>query len=164
MARIILWLAATLASVVLIFGYPSSTAGPASSVQAGRAIPGLEASAVSPATSRSESTSSTRGESAGSQGRRRAATGTYTGDDVSTRYGPVQVQVTTAAGTVTEVKVLQVPWSNGEDKAINGRAVPDLNAQVVDGNAKDVHAVSGASYTSSAYIDSLQSALDRANS
>ncbi|MGB3829895.1 MAG: FMN-binding protein [Ornithinimicrobium sp.] len=143
MGRILIWLASTIASVVLLFGYPSSTVGPAPSVQAGPAVAGMKAWAANPGTD--------------------ATTAAYTGDVVSTRYGPVQVQVTATAGKVTDVKVLQVPWSNGEDKAINGRAVPELNAQVVDGNARDVQMVSGASYTSSAYIDSLQSALDQAN-
>lgn len=145
MQRIILWLASTIASLVLLFGYSTSTAGPAPTVQAAPAIPGLQASAAPTTTTE------------------RARTETYTGKAIDTRYGPVQVEITTTKGSVTDVKVLQVPWSNGEDKQINGRAVPELNAQVVDGNADDVHTVSGASYTSAAYIDSLQSALDQAN-
>ncbi|MGB3762638.1 MAG: FMN-binding protein [Ornithinimicrobium sp.] len=144
MARIIIWLASTVASLVLLFGYPSSTTGATSSAQVGPAIPGMEASAAKNTPTKAAATS-------------------YTGDSVSTPYGPVQVQITATDTTVTDVTVLQVPSSNGQDRAINGRAVPELNAQVVDGNAKDVHAVSGASYTSSAYLDSLQSALDQAH-
>ncbi len=169
MARIIIWLASTIASLVLLFGYPSSTTGATSSVQVGPAIPGMQASAASPSTptgARGTSTPAATGTSSQAATKAtptKAAATTYTGDTVSTPYGPVQVQITATGTTVTDVAVLQVPSSNGQDQAINGRAVPELNAQVVDGNAKDVHAVSGASYTSSAYLDSLQSALDQAN-
>ncbi|MGC1208846.1 MAG: FMN-binding protein [Ornithinimicrobium sp.] len=148
MTRIILWLASTIASLVLLFGYPSSTTGPASSVQVAAATPGMEASAQGTGTGVTATTNTAA---------------TYTGRSVSTRYGPVQVQITADASSVTDVQVLQIPSANGRDKAINDRAVPALNAQVVDGNASDVQMVSGASYTSSAYINSLQSALDQAN-
>lgn len=156
MQRIILWLASTIASLVLLFGYSTSTAGTASMVQAAPAIPGPQASATptTPATPTPEPLTPAK---------KAVPSKTYTGKAVDTRYGPVQVEITTEGESVTDVKALQMPWSNGEDKAINGRAVPELNAQVVDGNPHTVHTVSGASYTSPAYIDSLQSALDQAN-
>ncbi|MBU9944508.1 MAG: FMN-binding protein, partial [Dermatophilaceae bacterium] len=45
----------------------------------------------------------------------------------------------------------------------NGRAVPVLNAEVVDAQSAGIDMVSGATYTSEAYIRSLQSAIDQAN-
>ena len=56
-----------------------------------------------------------------------------------------------------------MPWSNGKDQQINGRAVPVLNAEVVDAQSAGIDMVSGATYTSEAYIRSLQSAIDQAN-
>lgn len=167
MKRIIVWIASTIASLVLLFGYPTSTLGPAASAQAGPAIPGMDATATPPPTSAGNGSTETSplpttGKSTASPKGPEPAR-SYTGGAVATVYGPVQVQITASAGSVTNVQVLQVPWSNATDKQINGWAVPQLNSQVVDGDATDVHTVSGASYTSAAYIDSLQSALDQAN-
>jgi uncharacterized protein with FMN-binding domain len=41
--------------------------------------------------------------------------------------------------------------------------VPVLNAEVVDAQSAGIDMVSGATYTSEAYIRSLQSAIDQAN-
>ncbi|MEV8420131.1 FMN-binding protein [Streptomyces niveus] len=88
--------------------------------------------------------------------------GTYTGDPVSTQYGTVQVAATVKAGKLTAVKVLQVPSGNGRDQQIAAYAVPRLTKEALAGHSAHIDAVSGASYTSQGYIQSLQSALDRA--
>ncbi|MFF2642467.1 FMN-binding protein [Streptomyces niveus] len=95
-------------------------------------------------------------------GESRPGTGTYTGDPVSTQYGTVQVAATVQAGKLTAVKVLQVPSGNGRDQQIAAYAVPRLTKEALAGHSAHIDAVSGASYTSQGYIQSLQSALDRA--
>ncbi|MBM7439684.1 FMN-binding protein [Streptomyces sp. HB132] len=92
-----------------------------------------------------------------------AGTGTYTGDPVDTRYGTVQVAVTVAKGKITSVKVLQAPDQNGRDQQISSRALPRLTQEAVDAQSAHIDAVSGASYTSQGYAESLQSALDQAH-
>jgi len=82
---------------------------------------------------------------------------------VSTRYGNVQVQITVAGGKITHSVVLQVPWNNPKDQQINSRAVPVLNAEAVDAQSAQIDMVSGATYTSEAYLQSLQSAIDKAH-
>ncbi|MFD3923024.1 FMN-binding protein [Streptomyces sp. NPDC058595] len=89
-------------------------------------------------------------------------TGTYTGDAVSTQYGTVQVAATVKAGKLTAVKVIQVPSGNGRDQQIAAYAVPRLTKEALATHSAHIDAVSGASYTSQGYIQSLQSALDRA--
>ncbi|MFD9869949.1 FMN-binding protein [Streptomyces niveus] len=89
-------------------------------------------------------------------------TGTYTGDPVSTQYGTVQVAATVEAGKLTAVKVIQVPSGNGRDQQIAAYAVPRLTKEALASHSAHIDAVSGASYTSQGYIQSLQSALDRA--
>lgn len=91
-----------------------------------------------------------------------AGSGTYTGDPVQTQYGTVQVAATLTAGKLTGVKVLQVPSGNGRDQEIAAYAVPRLTKEALAGHSAHIDAVSGASYTSQGYIQSLQSALDRA--
>lgn len=89
--------------------------------------------------------------------------GTFTGDVINTRYGPVQVEVTLANGRLTAVRVLQAPSDNGRDQQIASYSVPRLNAEALAAQSARIDAVSGASYTSQGYIGSLQSALDRAH-
>jgi uncharacterized protein with FMN-binding domain len=87
--------------------------------------------------------------------------GTFTGDTIDTRYGPVQVVVTLANGKLTDVQVLQTPSDNGRDRQIAARAVPRLTQEALAAQSATIHTVSGATYTSHGYIDSLQSALDQ---
>lgn len=87
-------------------------------------------------------------------------TGTVAGDAVSMRYGIVQVQVALNAGVITDVTVLQAP-STGKDMMYTNRAVPVLHDEAVAAQSANISIVSGASFTSQAYIQSLQSALDQ---
>ncbi|MFG2177427.1 FMN-binding protein [Streptomyces abikoensis] len=89
-------------------------------------------------------------------------TGTFTGDVIDTRYGPVQVEATLAKGRLTAVRVLQAPSDRGRDRAIAAYALPRLTQEALGAQSAGIDAVSGASYTSEGYIRSLQSALDRA--
>lgn len=88
------------------------------------------------------------------------------GASVRNRYGDVQVQATFAAdGTLTNVDVLQVPSRDGQSVQINNSAVPRLNSEALGAQSANVHTISGATYTSIGYEQSLQSAIDvaRAN-
>ncbi|MFI2716439.1 FMN-binding protein [Streptomyces collinus] len=100
------------------------------------------------------------GQAAGSGGGQ-AATQTLTGSVAQTQYGPVQVRVTVAGGKVTKAEAVQAP-KGGRSDQITSSSVPRLNqAAVAAGNAQ-IDAVSGATYTSAGYKQSLQSALDQA--
>lgn len=90
------------------------------------------------------------------------SSGTYKGDVIDTRWGPVQVEITMAKGKLTAVKVLQEPSSNPRDEEINRFAVPQLTQEALAAGNARIDSVSGATYTSDGYIRSLQSALDAA--
>jgi uncharacterized protein with FMN-binding domain len=87
---------------------------------------------------------------------------TVTGSAASTRYGPVQVQVTVTNGQITSVDAVEYPTQSGRDRQINARAVPELNQEAVTAQSAKIDMVSGATYTSTGYITSLQSALNKA--
>ena len=74
----------------------------------------------------------------------------------------MQVEITVANGTVTDVSVVDYPSSNGKDQQVNVRVLPVLVKETLDAQSADVDMVSGASYTSDGYTESLQSALDQA--
>ncbi|TDQ01891.1 MULTISPECIES: FMN-binding protein [unclassified Leifsonia] len=116
----------------------------------------------SDATSGSSSTPSTPAPSASSSsGSSSAATTTVTGSAVQTRYGTVQVEVTFSGTTITAVKTLQSPDRDGRDIEINDQALPILQQEVLASQSANIDTVSGATYTSEGYIQSVQSAIDQ---
>ena len=153
MRRIILWGSSTAAALVLLFGYHTSTSGVTATEQ--------QPIGASLATTTTTSSSGT-GPDTGTTGSTTGSSGTYTGDVVQTRWGPVQVQVTTAGGQVTSVEVLRYPSENGKDVEINSYALPILVDETLAAQSADIDMVSGATVTSVGYVDSLQSALDQA--
>ncbi|MDT7843988.1 FMN-binding protein [Streptomyces justiciae] len=91
-----------------------------------------------------------------------AGAGTFTGDSVQTRWGPVQVRITVKDGKLTDVTAVVYPSDNPRDQEINGYALPRLRTEALQAQSADIDTVSGATYTSDGYRQSLQSALDSA--
>jgi uncharacterized protein with FMN-binding domain len=73
----------------------------------------------------------------------------------------VQVQLDVQGSTITNVTVLQYPSGNGTDVEINSYALPQLIQETLDAQSANIDMVSGATYTSGGYLQSLQSALDQ---
>ena len=88
--------------------------------------------------------------------------GTYTGASVDTRFGSVQVAVTISGGTITDVAALHLTDSDGRSVQISNRAAPVLHDEVLASQSAKVSTVGGATYTTQAYLSSVQSALDQA--
>ena len=72
------------------------------------------------------------------------------------------MQVTLAGTKITKVTVLQRTDDGSESDQIDATAIPTLTSETLAAQSAHIDAVSGASYTSSGYIQSLQSALDKA--
>ncbi len=90
------------------------------------------------------------------------ASRTLTGAVENTQYGPMQVQVTLTGTKITKITVLQHTNDGAESAQIDSTALPKLTAEALAAQSARIDAVSGASYTSSGYTQSLQSALDKA--
>ena len=90
------------------------------------------------------------------------AKGTITGELVQTRFGDVQVQITLKNGKITEVMALQLP-THGRSGSISQAVAPMLHDEALQAQSAKIDVVSGATYTSDAYAQSLQSALDQAH-
>jgi uncharacterized protein with FMN-binding domain len=89
------------------------------------------------------------------------ASRTINGDTVQTRFGNVQVAVSFSGHTITKVDVLQVPQESGRDMEITSYSVPVLTQEVLSSQSAKIDSVSGATYTSEGYIQSVQSAIDK---
>jgi uncharacterized protein with FMN-binding domain len=59
------------------------------------------------------------------------------------------------------VKTLQSPDGSNRDIAINSQALPILQQEVLASQSANIDTVSGATYTSEGYIQSVQSAIDQ---
>lgn len=88
--------------------------------------------------------------------------GTYTGSSINTRFGTVQVKVTVSSGTIADVTAVHLTDEGGRSVQISNYAAPILREDVLQSQSAKVSNVSGATYTSDAYLTSLQSALDQA--
>lgn len=121
-----------------------------------------DSAVTSPATATSAAAGSASGTGATTASATGAADGTYTGTSVSTRFGDVQVQVTIAGGTITDVVATHLTDHDGRSVQISNRAAPVLREEVLAAQSANVSTVGGATYTSDAYLTSLQSALDQA--
>ncbi|WP_405857577.1 FMN-binding protein [Streptomyces sp. NBC_01515] len=98
----------------------------------------------------------------GSGGSTATGTKTVTGDTVQTQWGPVQVKITVKSGKITDVTAVQSPSGNPRDQEINSYALPELRSETLAAQSAKIDTVSGATYTSDGYRQSLQSALDSA--
>lgn len=160
MRRITLWLVSTVAAVVLLFSYRTSTSGTAAASGAAAHAQGagiVSGGGAAGGATPSPGTSGTSGKS-GSTG-----TTVVNGSVADTRWGPVQVQVSIASGKITEISVLQQPDGNPRDQEINSYALPILHDEVLQAQNANIQTVSGATVTSDGYTQSLQAALDAAS-
>lgn len=83
------------------------------------------------------------------------------GKVASTSYGPVQIQLIKRNGKIVKVAVLMQPTNTLNDVQIGKFAFPKLISETLAAQNGKIDAVSGATYTSAGYIQSLQSALDK---
>ncbi len=163
MRRIAVAVMSTISGLVLLFSYHTSlnhndTALPASPT-ADDSVADSAADAPATPTPSASATDSAGSSSSGSQ---KSSAGTFTGEVAQTRWGPVQVEITVKNGKITTAQAVQYPNGNGRDQEINAYAVPALNQATVSAQSAQIDALSGATVTSDGYIQSLQSAIDKA--
>jgi uncharacterized protein with FMN-binding domain len=88
--------------------------------------------------------------------------GTFTGATSNTVYGPVQVQIDVKGSKIVAVRAIQLPTGTAIDAQIDAQAIPILTSETLAAQSADIQGVSGASYTSQGWYDSLVSALSKA--
>lgn len=165
MRRIAIWIAATVTIVVLLFGYHTSTNRSAAIGAATTPISGQQPSSGSETSTGPASPTQSSGSPRSSKSTKSTASTSkrsFTGDVAQTERGPVQVEVVVSNKKITDVKILQVPTEDPMDVRINQFAVPILIQETITAQSAKIDMVSGATVTSDGYVQSLQSALDRA--
>ncbi|WP_189187941.1 FMN-binding protein [Streptomyces albiflavescens] len=145
MRRVVLATAATVSGIVLLLSLKPAS-DPAAASAAGGAAPQQTAAGQE----------SPQGGSASQTGSQ-----SVTGNVAQTQYGPVQVRLTLTGDKITKAEAVQAPKGGTSDQK-TALAIPKLNQEAVAAGSADIDAVSGATYTSGGYKQSLQSALDKA--
>jgi len=131
------------------------------------AVPTATASTAAAASSAAQSagtssgTTGGTGTGTGAAGTGAGVSGTATGDSVATRYGNAQVRVTVKDGKIVQIDALQLQANDPRSVQISSTAAPILQQEALAAQTAGVDAVSGATYTSASYTQSLQSALDK---
>ena len=92
-----------------------------------------------------------------------ALSGTFTGADVPNRFGDVQVRVVISNGRITDVQAVQLPTDRAESAYISQQVGPWLRTETLQAQSANIDIISGATYTSESYAQSLQSALQQAH-
>jgi len=88
--------------------------------------------------------------------------GSYTGNAADAFYGNIQVQVTISGGKITDVQFLQYPSDRSTSVMINSQAMPYLKQEAIQAQSANVDIISGATDSSQAFQESMQSALAQA--
>lgn len=88
--------------------------------------------------------------------------GQYTGVVSDAYYGNVQLGVTILDGQISNILFLEYPRERQNSVRLNQDALPKLRTETIVAQNANVDAVTGASLTSAAYIESLSSALTQA--
>lgn len=89
--------------------------------------------------------------------------GTFTGSDIPNRFGDVQVKVVISNGHIADVQSLQLPSDRARSAYISQVAGPMLRTEVITAQSARIDIVSGATYTSDSYAQSVESALQQAH-
>ena|SRR5258708_24277586 len=162
MMKVVMALVSTAVGLVLLLSFKAQSAGAPRSALAD-ASPGVP----SPSSTVTSPSSPSRPHAKNAKKRPKASarpasrSGTFTGNPISTPYGTMQVAAVISNGTLTDIKLLQ-ETDGGHSHQIDDAAIPVLKSAALAKHSAKIDIVSGATYTSQGYAQSLQSALDKA--
>lgn len=168
MKRIVLAIAGTVAGLAALLSFKThstlSAGGPLSKAALPNTTPSTSAPSTSaPSTSAPPRPGKSSAPSSASQAPSSTSTATRTiaGQPIQTPYGVVQVQVVVSGKQIKNVSYLQLTDYDPRSHEINNAAAPILVQQTLSAQSSQIDGVSGATYTSEGYLQSLQSALDQ---
>lgn len=164
MKRVLLAVTGTVVGLVALLSFKShGTAVGGSNALPSAALPGASTTSSSARPPTSTSAPPTPpGTSHASSKTSSPAARTVIGDPIQTPYGVVQVKITLDGPKITNAGFAQLTANDGRSQYINSQAAPILLQQTLSAQSAQIDGVSGASYTSQGYQQSLQSALDKA--
>jgi uncharacterized protein with FMN-binding domain len=137
----------------LNLGSPSTPLEPAQN-------PSPDPTASQPDSAASTSPASTSPASTKPGGTKTGGTRTADGPVVNYNYGNLSVSVTVSGSKITKVGIASLDdFGDARSEEIDQDSIPILEQQAVQAQSADIQGVSGASYTSEGFEQSLQAAL-----
>ncbi len=146
---------ATVIGVFLLFSFKTPA-------QAKPRTPSADVAQATPTPSASASASASSAPSPTPSSSSGLKDGTYTGQDYANQFGDVQVKVVISGGKITDIQPVQLPYDRQRSAEISQYAAPLLHDEVIQQQSANIDYLSGATYTSYSYAESVQSALDQA--
>jgi uncharacterized protein with FMN-binding domain len=131
------------------------------------AVAALGPAATGPAAGSATTKPSTGGSPAahksGGSGGRPASGGVRTavGSTVNFGYGTIAVRVTVRGTRLISASIASAQYLEPTSQQISAQAIPMLRSEVMSAGSAQISGISGATYTSQGYDQSVQSALDK---
>jgi len=142
--------------VVVLHGRGAPAAQPAAAGTGGGGGPARAGSSAGPSPA-SQPAQPTRSSPAAAGGPAHGATGATE----QFGYGKLAVKVTVTGSRVVNVTVPVLQTLDPTSQQISEQAIPMLRSQVLAADGAHINGVSGATFTSQAYVNSVQAALDK---
>lgn len=163
MKRILLSVTGTVLGLAALLSFKShGTAAGGANTLPSAALPGAGTSTSSPRPPTSSGAPPTPAPSHRKTATSPPAARTVLGQAIQTQYGVVQVKITLQGSKITNSGFAQLTANDSTSQYINSQAAPILLQQTLSAQSAQIDGVSGASYTSQGYRQSLQGALDKA--
>lgn len=137
-------------------GSAASPTAPSTTAPSGATTPSTSASTTaapsttSPPTTAARSTTTTA-----------PATRSATSQPIYYRYGVLELKVTVSGNRIRSISTAEDQATDPRSAEINAQAIPMLHDQAMQAQSANIDGVSGATYTSEAYVQSLQAPLDQ---
>ena len=156
--------AVAILGMLAIYFVPEKTITKATTTSVTTAAPATDATSTqsTASTATSTATSATTSATSSSTANSNYKDGSYNGSSAATPYGDVQVAIVVSGGKITNVTFLALPNDDNHSARISDQVSPTLKAQTLSAQSASIDGVSGATYTSEGYVQSLQSAIDAA--
>lgn len=141
-------------SAIAVTTIPAAGAGAASPAGAGPSQSSSGTGALSKSTSKAKAGSSATPKASSSR--------TAVGPQVNYSWGVLSVSVTVSGTKITKVGIASLDdGGNPRSQSIDQYSIPELEQQAVAAQSANIQGVSGASYTTAGFKQSLQSALQQ---
>jgi len=151
-------------AAVLALNPDGTVASPAASASSHSSSSGTTAGSTGSGSGSSSGTASSGSSSGSSTTTSSSGKKTYTGStvDVGNGYGNIAVEVVVNGGRIVDINALEVPQNDHRSAMISQMAFPSLKQQAIAAQSASISGVSGASYTSAGFVQSLRDALSQA--
>jgi uncharacterized protein with FMN-binding domain len=163
MKRVALTIVATITGLVMLLQFKTQPGGTGRPAALAPVTPTSNAGSPSPHPKRHHHTTPASSGTSSSSAASASASRSAVGQTIATPYGPVQVKVTETGSHIANVTAVQLPSQDSHSRSIAAYAAPQLRQEAIAADSAHINVVSGATYTSDGYAQSLQSALDSLN-